>query len=1352
MKKILSLLALMMLSIVGANAETVKYALSEGDTFTSGQTVEVKNGAGDVVATITYGESGGADFKAAKAYTGIEGYTAYTEGNGTNGNKEGGTFYTITPKIDATISVAVCLNADKAFFIEEDGTALEAYNGIKVDAKYYGTYEFDATADKAYKVYCAGSKLGFFGFEMTTAEAGETYTIGANVNGMGANMDLTLAEGATLPYTATFADCYRGAMGSEPAAMIQIQNAVVTSGTNVTIGTLNGWDTTFTISEEGTSEISLTLNVGAMTITVNVAKYIPAETKTFTLVPGPWDVDGARYAAWTWSNGEDGQWIDFTKVGETYTINIPAANTGLILARMNGETTENNWEEGTLWNKTGDIDITNVADNSVFTITGWGESDYTISAAATPLEAAKAALQAAIDKVKAYNTTGLAEVIAAAEAAIADENATIESIQAAAAAFEAGVKAYLKEILAKAIPMLEGLNAETLTDCINAAKAALENEDATAQQLAEALFGMMEPARPYIVGILQQTVDVCKSLGIDTATAEAVLSQGDEASTVGLALTLYSLTQTAIPAVQEVVNNLQAYMTVFSSDAATALAEDFAKLAADVNNGDIAAVKNDIEALMVKGKTYLQADIVKLEGYVAVLNNEAITADVAAMKAAVEAGNFANLLAAVEKFKVDFLAEAPSFVNRIEYAAAGYKDAGKTHAMEQLEAAIAAAKQALAAEDATIVTVGLAIRNLIVAVQTHLAANSTYTIAGTKDLTGTENDWDIVEANNMTKSAEQYMYEWTAENITINAENQPQFKVVITDIDGVNQTWIPASEEGDDHNWVITPNVVGGEGVYNITITYNVKTQEIGVTGEIVTANIATFNFADPNFRENIGESMADTKGFIYNETFTTEGVSLQITAGSAPSRIYVDNNRGQNLVTYKEYATLTFRAPEGKAITKIEFTGAGTSLNSIKNFTASSGVIDGDANIWTGNAAGVRFLQGGTSYLANAIVTLEATTAETAALPAIEYVECENIAAFNALEAGTYAKVHFKDAEIIGKSADGYSTVWIQDATGGAWIQYTSLNDFLQEGNKVNGAVSVIKRVTAGNPQMKEAEDTPFGSIMMGAISSYTTVEGTIAEVNVAANLNKVVKISGATLAMTSASAGKLTLGESTIDVNNGTETANQQLHKIADWEKDKVLENITITAILVAKSATANQLLPISIEYEYEYTVVGGYGTEEGGIEDPIFGTTWDPTLEDNNMKKGDDGVYTLVCNDVELTPGQSILYKVVRSHSWDINWGFNGGNADYFVNLPEGKTLPEGKDKGVFDITFKFNPVTPFENNYNVDCVVVYKEPTTTGINGIATEAVEKGNVYNLNGQKVTKTQKGLYIINGRKQVVK
>lgn len=366
------------------------------------------------------------------------------------------------------------------------------------------------------------------------------------------------------------------------------------------------------------------------------------------------------------------------------------------------------------------------------------------------------------------------------------------------------------------------------------------------------------------------------------------------------------------------------------------------------------------------------------------------------------------------------------------------------------------------------------------------------------------------------------------------------------------------------------------EGVSQLKLCYqNVNVTKVELKKLFVPTTTATFDFASPTIREKIGAAMTDVAGYIYNETFTVDGVSLQVTAGSAPSRIYVDNNRGQNLVTYKDYTTLTFRAPEGKAITKLEFTAAGNS--NIKSFTASSGAIDG--MVWSGNAEGVRFAQGGTSYLANVIVTLIDKNAQTTTLPEINYVECANIAAFNALENGTFAKLTLTDAEIIGISADGYSTVFIQDATGGCWIQYTSLNAALQEKTKVSGTVYVAKRVASGNTQMKETEDTPKSAIEASPVETFSMVEGTIAEVNVAANLGKVVKITGATLTETNATAGTLTQGDASISVNNGTETANQQLHKIAEWEKDRVLENVTIVAVLVAKSASENQLLPLSV-----------------------------------------------------------------------------------------------------------------------------------------------------------------------------
>ena len=414
----------------------------------------------------------------------------------------------------------------------------------------------------------------------------------------------------------------------------------------------------------------------------------------------------------------------------------------------------------------------------------------------------------------------------------------------------------------------------------------------------------------------------------------------------------------------------------------------------------------------------------------------------------------------------------------------------------------------------------------------------------------------------------------TLENLAVSGSNKNNMTLKDAD-DNTIKARGDLFVMGDDFTWPSNLKKITGVLVYYMTSWAILPISADAIVAAGAQPTSATFDFTSEAIRENIGTAMGDTKGYIYNETFTAENVTLQITGGSAPSRIYKDANRGQNLVTYTQYATLTFKAPAGYAVTKIEFTAAGSS--NISKLTPSSGAVDGMT--WAGNAEGVRFTQGGTSYLAKAVVTLAAKDESTAALPALEYTECANIAAFNALEAGTYAKVTLTDAEITGKSADGYTTVFVQDATGGCWIQYTTLNDKLQEKTKVNGVVYVVKRLTSGNPQMKEAEDTPKSELTATELSDYTVVEGTLAEVNVAANLNKVVKLTGATLEETSASAGKLTQGDATIDVNNGTATANQQLHKVAEWAPGTKLTDVTMVAILVAKSATANQLLPISM-----------------------------------------------------------------------------------------------------------------------------------------------------------------------------
>ena len=148
---------------------TVTFAVEEGATYYSGQTLTFDG------ITLTFGEEGGNDFDVAKAAS-IEGndtFKFYTPGNGVNGNKEGGTFYVLKPENNGKITVAVVLNADKKFHISEDGTDLPNYEAITVSDKYLGTFDFDVKGGSTYKVWCDGSKLGFFGF-IYTSEGGSS--------------------------------------------------------------------------------------------------------------------------------------------------------------------------------------------------------------------------------------------------------------------------------------------------------------------------------------------------------------------------------------------------------------------------------------------------------------------------------------------------------------------------------------------------------------------------------------------------------------------------------------------------------------------------------------------------------------------------------------------------------------------------------------------------------------------------------------------------------------------------------------------------------------------------------------------------------------------------------------------------------------------------------------------------------------------------------------------------------------------------------------------------------------------------------------------------------------------------
>ena len=135
MKKIFTLMALACMAFTAQAQGKFALEASTEKIVAGTQITSVPN------ITLTFGFAGEADYKDPAADTSVEGYTAYTAGNGVNGKADGGsgTTYILEPAKNGEITVAVVVNANKAFYVLENGTALSAYNGITVAVVHYNT-------------------------------------------------------------------------------------------------------------------------------------------------------------------------------------------------------------------------------------------------------------------------------------------------------------------------------------------------------------------------------------------------------------------------------------------------------------------------------------------------------------------------------------------------------------------------------------------------------------------------------------------------------------------------------------------------------------------------------------------------------------------------------------------------------------------------------------------------------------------------------------------------------------------------------------------------------------------------------------------------------------------------------------------------------------------------------------------------------------------------------------------------------------------------------------------------------------------------------------------------------------
>lgn len=138
-------------------------------------------------------------------------------------------------------------------------------------------------------------------------------------------------------------------------------------------------------------------------------------------------------------------------------------------------------------------------------------------------------------------------------------------------------------------------------------------------------------------------------------------------------------------------------------------------------------------------------------------------------------------------------------------------------------------------------------------------------------------------------------------------------------------------------------------------------------------------------------------------------------------------------------------------------------------------------------------------------------------------------------------------------------------------------------------------------------------------------------------------------------------------------------------------------------------------------------------------------------------------------QVPAGQGVLLKGAQGeYSVPVAANAAALTGNKFVGVTEETTIDTDPSNGIYVLMNKEQGVGFYKTTgtfFTLGAHTAYIPPmgsearsfigfdnTTTAINGVAAESMANGEVYNLQGQRVTKAQKGLYIMNGKKVVMK
>ena len=213
------------------------------------------------------------------------------------------------------------------------------------------TATFKATANTGYEF------VGWFDAESggTAVSTDATYTFKYDISYAGKTLYARFKENT---YSVTISAGANGSVDPSGPQQVGASGRSVTATANFGYKFKN-WTVTGGVQVADANSITTTVTATAEgTITAHFTELQPT---TVYLKPGDnWNQDNARFAIHYWHDGQPAGWVDMTDVGcnrDYFVATIPAGYTNFLFARMDPSNTENKWDAGIDWNKTGDLTI-----------------------------------------------------------------------------------------------------------------------------------------------------------------------------------------------------------------------------------------------------------------------------------------------------------------------------------------------------------------------------------------------------------------------------------------------------------------------------------------------------------------------------------------------------------------------------------------------------------------------------------------------------------------------------------------------------------------------------------------------------------------------------------------------------------------------------------------------------------------------------------------------------------------------------------------------------------------------------------------------------------------------------------